>query len=70
MFSPDGRLLLVGGAAPRLERVPEPLTDDPVRLRLQLEIGTGKWLDEGGGAHDLDREGLLERWRRLQQMSP
>jgi WD40 repeat protein len=73
-LGPDSRTLLVqswgpGGNRPlSLVEVPQPLPGDPARVRLWVEVITGRELDSGGEVADLDAKTWQERYHRLQKL--
>jgi hypothetical protein len=74
-FSLDSRTLLaranhvgpVFGKA-RLFEMPQPLAGDPGRLRLWVEVITGRKLDGGGDVAELDAKSWHERHNQLQKL--
>jgi serine/threonine protein kinase/WD40 repeat protein len=66
-FSPDSRSLLYPGPA-RLLEITQPLEGDPARLRLWVEVITGRELDAGGEVAELDTKAWQERYDRLQKL--
>ncbi|HYH65163.1 MAG TPA: WD40 repeat domain-containing protein, partial [Urbifossiella sp.] len=68
VFSPDGRSIFVEGSGVGRWRVPPPAADDPVRLRLSVEVRTGLEVDENGGLRKLSRAQWLDRKTRLGQL--
>jgi WD40 repeat protein len=71
-FSHDGKTLLgMAGddqTAVSLWKVPVPLEGSVERLRLWLEVGTGRELDAGGAVVELDWKTWQQRWQRLQKL--
>jgi WD40 repeat protein len=80
VFSPDGRTLLAKTALveprpfpegdrhfheARLFAVPPPVEGNPARLRLWVEVITGRELDAGGEIIDLDAQTWQQRWQQL-----
>jgi WD40 repeat protein len=61
LWSPDGKQLLVRTPAQGIALLPGPTARRvaPERLRLWVEVLTGRWLDNGGSDHWLD----AEEWR-------
>ena len=81
-FSPDGKTVLTGSwdGTARLWDVPPPAKDDPVRLRLSVEVRTGYTTDEAIGQNgffllsadgDVSQQQLeLLRYHYLEQSEP
>ncbi len=69
-LSADGRKVLATCErdVARQWRVPSPLTGDPSRLALWVEVLTARELDAGWGVHELDPKTWSERRERLQQL--
>jgi WD40 repeat protein len=83
VFSPDSRTLLakttfveprpfpVGDLRfdeARLFAVPPPVEGDAARLRLWVEVITGRELDAGGEIADLDAQTWQQRWQQLHKL--
>jgi WD40 repeat protein/predicted Ser/Thr protein kinase len=67
-FSPDGkRFAAVVGGKLTVFDVPQPLEGDAERVRLWVEVNTGKELDTGGALIDIVGDEWLKRWERLQK---
>jgi WD40 repeat protein len=65
-FSPDGKSVVAPGlAAWRRYPLPTPLEGTPERIRLWVELTTGKALDEQGQVVSLDTPSMRQRYRRL-----
>jgi WD40 repeat protein len=70
-FGPDGQMVLTGSDDARLWDVPPPaidIRDSPERLRLSVEVRTGKWLDENGVIKRLTLDEWLQRRKQLDAM--
>jgi WD40 repeat protein len=69
-FDPEGRRLLTccGDETARLWEVPRPVAGGPERVRLWVEVLTGKELDAAEVARALSEPELQRRRRRLQEL--
>jgi WD40 repeat protein len=68
-FSPDGkRFTAAVGGKLTVYDVPQALEGDAERIRLWVEVNTGKELDAGGALVDLPPAEWLKRWERLQKL--
>jgi WD40 repeat protein len=68
-FSPDGKRFttMIAGKLAVFD-VPQTLEGDAERIRLWVEVNTGKELDAGGAIVDLKPDEWLKRWQRLQKL--
>jgi serine/threonine protein kinase/WD40 repeat protein len=73
-FSTDSRSLVYfdrsrgADSQPRLLEITQPVQGDPARLRLWVEVITGRELDAGGEVAELDTKAWQERYDRLQKL--
>jgi WD40 repeat protein len=68
-FSPDGKSVVAPAlAAWRRYPVPTPLEGTPERIRLWVELTTGKALDDQGQVVSLDTPSMRQRYRRLLEL--
>jgi WD40 repeat protein len=68
-FSPDGkRCTAIVNDKLAVFDVPQTLEGDAERIRLWVEVNTGKELDAGGAIVELRPEEWLKRWERLQKL--
>jgi WD40 repeat protein len=68
-FSPDGkRCAAIVNDKLAVFDVPQTLQGDAERIRLWVEVNTGKELDAGGAIVDLKPDEWLKRWERLQSL--
>jgi WD40 repeat protein len=68
-FDPKGRTVATATQdGVRLWEAPQRLEGDPERLRLWVEVVTGRELDAGQWAAELDVKTWLQRYRRLQEL--
>jgi WD40 repeat protein/tRNA A-37 threonylcarbamoyl transferase component Bud32 len=68
-FSPDGRqFATVAAGRLTVHDVPQALAGDAERIRLWVEVNTGKALDAGGALVDLTPQEWRQRWERLQKL--
>jgi hypothetical protein len=69
-FSPNGSSILTAGLdhMARLWAVPAPLTEEPERVQLWVELLTGQQLDDAGDIHILEPDEWQQRRRRLDDL--
>jgi hypothetical protein len=69
-FSPDGKTLLAGDQAGLVRQCPvaAPLTADPLRIKLWVQVMARQELDAAGTPHQLNDTTLQERRRKLQEL--
>jgi hypothetical protein len=70
LFAPGGKAVAVATTPHGLLSlpVPRPLKGSPQRIRLWLEVATGKSLDAAGAITDLDVSAWSERYHHLQKL--
>jgi WD40 repeat protein len=68
-FAPSGETVVVSTSYGLLSLpVPRPLEDTPERIRLWVEVATGKSLDSAGAPTDLELGAWQQRYDRLQKL--
>jgi hypothetical protein len=69
-FSPDGNSIITGSLdrTARLWAMPAPLTEEPERVQLWVELLTGQQLDDAGDIHILEPDEWQQRRRRLDDL--